>query len=82
MINKGTGAGGCKTTLNCKLFVQLTSIENNFIKIILYNKNKCGYYFEKDIYNSPRGGRIRLVEAIRNIYILYNQELNNILRKI
>ena len=54
LINKGTGAGGHKTTLNGKLFEHITSIEtnlidNNFIKIILNKKNKYGYYFEKNI---------------------------------
>ena len=35
LINKGTGAGGYKTTLNGKLFEHITSIETNLIFISL-----------------------------------------------
>ena len=52
IINKGTGAGGCNTTINGGAFENKTSIEdklleNKFEKIIMNKKNKYGYYFEK-----------------------------------
>lgn len=50
--NKGSGAGGHLTTKNGKNFEEITCIENvllenNFEKIV-FNKNKYGYYFEKE----------------------------------
>ena len=56
IINKGTGAGGYKTTLHGNTFELFTSIElklleNNFNKIILDKKSTYGYYFEKNVDN-------------------------------
>ena len=53
IINKGTGAGGAKTTKNGIEFEEKTSIEhtlssNNFIKIVVNKRKKDSYYFENN----------------------------------
>lgn len=69
LVNKGTGAGGAKTTHNGLSFENKTSIENKllekkFNKIIIDKKKKHSYYFEnkindnKIIYLTQSGFRI------------------------
>lgn len=50
-INKGINAGGKNTVISGLTFKNKTSIENkllenNFVKYLINNKNKYGYYFE------------------------------------
>jgi hypothetical protein len=78
IINKGTGAGGAKTNINGLTFEAKTSIEkkleeNKFIKCIINEKSKYGYYFE---FNNDEKTIIYLTQSGFKIYFKNKFNIN------